>query len=28
VKTKKITAQYELEDFERDLKTVVAGENR
>jgi predicted HTH domain antitoxin len=26
VKTKKITAQYDLEDFQRDLKTVVAGE--
>lgn len=25
VKTKKITAQYDLEDFERDLKTVLAG---
>ena len=25
VKTKKITAQYDLEDFQRDLKTVVAG---
>ena len=25
VKTKKITAQYDLEDFKRDLKTVVAG---
>jgi predicted HTH domain antitoxin len=28
VKTKKITAQYDLEDFQRDLKTVVAGEKR
>ena len=26
VKTKKITAQYELEDFQRDLKTVVIGQ--
>lgn len=25
VKTKKITAQYDLEDFKRDLKTVLAG---
>ena len=25
VKTKKITAQYDLEDFQRDLKTVVTG---
>jgi predicted HTH domain antitoxin len=25
VKTKKITAQYDLEDFKRDLKTIVAG---
>jgi hypothetical protein len=24
VKTKQITAQYDLEDFQRDLKTVVA----
>ena len=24
VKTKKITAQYDLEDFQRDLKTVAA----
>jgi len=28
VKTKKITAQYDLEDFQRDLKTVGAGERR
>jgi predicted HTH domain antitoxin len=28
MKTKKITSQYELEDFQRDLKTVVAGERR
>jgi predicted HTH domain antitoxin len=28
VKTRKITAQYDLEDFKRDLKTVLAGENR
>ena len=28
VKTRKITAQYDLEDFERDLKTVTTGENR
>jgi predicted HTH domain antitoxin len=28
VKTKKITAQYDLEDFQRDLKTVAAGERR
>lgn len=26
VRTKKISAQYELEDFKRDLKTVAAGE--
>ncbi len=26
VKTKKITAQYDLEDFQRDLKTVAASE--
>jgi predicted HTH domain antitoxin len=26
VKTKKITAQYDLEDFQRDLKTVVIGQ--
>jgi predicted HTH domain antitoxin len=25
VRTKKITAQYDLEDFQRDLKTVVTG---
>ncbi len=28
VKTKKITAQYDLEDLQRDLKTVAAGERR
>jgi predicted HTH domain antitoxin len=28
VKTKKIAAQYDLEDFQRDLKTVAAGEKR
>ena len=28
VKTKKITAQYDLEDFQRDLKTVATGERR
>ena len=28
VKTKKITAQYELDDLQRDLKTVAAGEKR
>src|SRR6516225_8493615 len=28
VKSKKITAQYELEDFQRDLKTVATGERR
>jgi len=28
VKTRKITAQYDLEDFKRDLKTVLACENR
>jgi hypothetical protein len=28
VKTKKITAQYDLEDFQQDLKTVAAGERR
>jgi predicted HTH domain antitoxin len=28
MKTRKITAQYDLEDFERDLKTVMTGENR
>jgi len=28
VKSKKITAQYELEDFQRDLKTIAAGEKR
>jgi len=28
VKTKKITAQYDLEDLQRDLKTVAAGEGR
>jgi predicted HTH domain antitoxin len=28
VKTKKITAQYDLEDFQRDLKTVAASERR
>jgi len=28
VKSKKITAQYELEDFQRDLKIVTAGERR
>lgn len=28
VKTKKITAQYDLEDFQRDLRTVTAGERR
>ena len=28
VKTKKITAQYDLEDFQRDLKIVVAGKGR
>lgn len=28
VKTRRITAQYDLEDFERDLKTVTSVENR
>jgi len=28
VKIKKITAQYELDDLQRDLKTVAAGEKR
>jgi len=28
VKTKKIAAQYDLEDLRRDLKTVAAGERR
>jgi predicted HTH domain antitoxin len=28
VKTKKITAQYDLGDFQRDLNTVTAGERR
>ena len=28
VKSKKITAQYDLEDFQRDLKIVTAGERR
>jgi hypothetical protein len=28
VKTKKITAQYELDDLQRDQKTVAAGEKR
>src|ERR1700735_99959 len=28
VKTKKITAQYDLEDLQRDLKTVAASEGR
>ena len=28
VKTKKITAQYDLEDLQRDLKTVAARERR
>ena len=28
VKTKKITVQYELDDLQRDLKTVAAGERR
>ena len=28
VKTKKITAQYDLEDFQRDLRTAGAGERR
>jgi predicted HTH domain antitoxin len=28
VKSKKITAQYDFEDFQRDLKTVTAGERR
>jgi predicted HTH domain antitoxin len=28
VKTKKITAQYDLEDFQRDLKTIAGGERR
>jgi predicted HTH domain antitoxin len=28
VKTKRITAQYDLEDFQRDLITVAAGEKR
>ena len=28
VKTRKITAQYDLEDFRRDLRTVTTGENR
>jgi predicted HTH domain antitoxin len=27
VKSKKITAQYDFEDFQRDLKTVTAGES-
>jgi len=28
VKSKKITAQYDFEDFQRDRKTVTAGERR
>ena len=28
VKSKKITAQYDFEDFQRDLKTVTAGKRR
>jgi len=28
VKTKKITAQYDLEDFHQDLKRVMVGESR
>jgi hypothetical protein len=28
VKTKKITVQYELDDLQRDLKSVAAGERR
>jgi predicted HTH domain antitoxin len=28
VKTKKITAHYDLEDFQRDLKTMAASERR
>src|SRR6266852_1086119 len=28
VQTKKITARYDLEDLQRDLKTVAAGERR
>ena len=28
MKTKKITAQYDLEDFQRDLETVAAGGRR
>ena len=28
VKTKKITAQYDLEDFQRDLNTVATSERR
>jgi len=28
VKTTKITAQYDLEDFQRDLSTVATGERR
>jgi predicted HTH domain antitoxin len=28
VKTKRITAQYDLEDFQRDLRMVGAGERR
>lgn len=28
VKSKKITAQYDLEDFQRDLKIVATGERR
>jgi predicted HTH domain antitoxin len=28
VKTKRISAQYDLEDFQRDLITVAAGEKR
>ena len=28
VKTKKITAQHDLEDLQRDLKTVAARERR
>jgi len=28
VKAKKITVQYDLEDFQRDLKTVAASERR
>jgi len=28
VRTKKITAQYDLDDLRRDLKTAAAGERR